>query len=107
MKKAFLFFVFALTLSVSGLVIAGSAHAQEKLNTTEACNIPRDAEPVTNHDDRWEYCDIHMRQFAFREKQIDYRNQLKARQEAFRASTKSVHDRYKEALKQHHASLGD
>ncbi len=94
------------TLCLTAFANLHSANAQE-LDTSEACNIPRDVEPTKATDERWVYCDIHSRQFAYREKQIDYRNQLKARQEGYRNSTKTAEDNYKQALKDHYATLNN
>lgn len=94
------------TLLVS-LVFAGvslAAKAQD-MNTSEACTTPR-GDVVSDYDDRWKYCDIHMRQFEHRERMIELQDSLNARAEAYKASTKPVLDNYKAELEKYHASLG-
>ena len=90
------------------LPLSKASFAQDgMLNTSEACTMPRDNDPVADTDERWKYCDIHMRQFAYREKQNELRQMLEARAENYKASTKSVKDNYKAELEKYHASIGD
>ncbi|MFP4313929.1 MAG: hypothetical protein ACLFR0_06355 [Alphaproteobacteria bacterium] len=94
-------FLLAVIISLS---FSAGAIAQE-LNTTEACTTPR-GDVVSDYDERWVYCDIHMRQFEHRERMIELQESLSARAEAFKASTKPVIDNYKAELERYHANLG-
>jgi len=95
---------FALTASYSAASFAQNA---DMVNSSEMCTMPRDNYPLPDTDERWQYCDIHMRQFAYREKQNELRRMLEARAENYKASTKSIKDNYKAELEKYHASIGD
>lgn len=84
--------------------VSSIAHAQE-LNTSEFCTTVR-GDVVAPDDDRWVYCDIHMRQFQHRERMIELQESMRTRAENYKASFKPVIDNYKEELKRYHASLG-
>ena len=99
-----LFLCFALPATYSAASFAQSA---DMVNSSEACTMPTDNDPVADTDERWQYCDIHMRQFAYREKQNELRDMLETRAENFKASTKSVRDNYKAELDKYYASMGD
>lgn len=102
-----------LSLLVTTGFIATPAMAQDGavdsslVNSSETCNVPRPNDPVAPDDERWVYCDIHMRQFAHREKAIELKNMMNTRASNFRASTAAVKARYEAALRDHHASLGN
>lgn len=95
---------FALTASYSAATYAQNA---DMLNSSEACTMPRDNYPIAVTDERWQYCDIYMRQFAFREKSNELTNMLQKRAENYKDSTQSARDRYKAELERYHSSLDD
>lgn len=95
---------FALPVTYSTASFAQNANM---VNSSEACTMPRDNYPLADTDDSWQYCDIHMRQFAYREKHNELRQMLETRAENYKATTKSVRDNYKAELEKYHASIGD
>ena len=99
-----LFICFALTAPYSAPAFAQNA---DMVNSSDACTMPRDNYPVDATDKRWQYCDIHMRQFAYREKSNELTQMIETRAENYKATTKSVRDNYKAELERYHASLGD
>lgn len=101
-------FVCAAVLGVFIVCFAAQNSAQaQNLNTSEACTTPRPNDPVAAEDpERWKYCDIHMRRFAYREKHLELKAMLEERAKNYRASSKTSIDGYEQALRNHHASLG-
>jgi hypothetical protein len=97
-------------LGFSVLFIPQNANAQaideDMLVTDKFCTTPRPAEQIAPNDKRWKYCDIHMRQFLYRDEFKTLQERLTTRAENFKASTKPVHDNYKAELQKYHDSLG-
>lgn len=79
----------------------------DMMDTSKACTMPRDNYPVGETDERWKYCNIHMRQFAYREKNKELTQMLRTRAENYKAISKNAKDAYKIELQKHYDSLGD
>lgn len=104
-------------LAIFSVIVIGTmfynsnAFAQEGtapgLNTSDTCTTPVPNDPVAATDERWVYCDIHMRQFAHREKMLELRGMLDERAKNYKASTYDVRQNYQQALQKHHESLGE
>lgn len=100
-------------LAVLTVLVMGAFHsvtpasAQPVLNTSERCTTPVPNDPVAPTDEKWVYCDFHMRQFAHREKMIELRATMDERAKNFKASTYDVRENYKKELKKYHESLGE
>lgn len=103
-RFALLFICFAIAFPISK---AAFAQDSDMVNTSEACVMPRDNSPVDATDERWKYCDIYMRQFAYREKKKELTQMLETRAKNYKASTKSVLDNYEAELQKYYDSLGD
>lgn len=86
-------------------VLAQSADP-DMLETSEFCTTPREVEQISPTDTRWKYCDIHMRQFEYRERYKELQKRLTTRAENFKNSTYPVRQNYKKELEKYHASLG-
>ncbi|MAE50368.1 MAG: hypothetical protein CMH27_01015 [Micavibrio sp.] len=105
-----LFSLYLLMLCLSaGTVLSKNSFAQDQsmMNTTETCAMPSENKPIADSDERWKYCDIHARQFAYREKHQELVSMLEARAKNYKASSKPARDRYEEELKRHYDSLGN
>lgn len=101
-------FLAVLTVLVMGAFQSVTpASAQPVLDKSAACTTPVPNDPVSPTDEKWIYCDYHMRQFAHREKMIELRATLDERAKNFKASTYDVRENYKKELKKYHESLGE
>jgi hypothetical protein len=87
-------------------VSAADAEPESMDNIGAACTTPP-IENLNTTDKRWAYCDIYTRQFAYRKTQLELRQKLVERAVNYNAIQKAARDRYAEALKAHHASLGE
>lgn len=106
--RLFPLYVVILCLSAGMLLSKSSfAQGQNMLNTAETCTMPSENKPLADSDERWKYCDIHARQFAYREKHQELVSMLEARAQNYKASSKPARDRYEEELKRHYDSLGN
>lgn len=86
--------------------IVSAAQAQDAYsNTGEACTVPRSFSVSPDGGDRWKYCDIHIRRFAYQEEAARLRDEMIVRSENFQAIRKAVQDNYDAELERYHAEM--
>ncbi|MFN3700552.1 MAG: hypothetical protein ACK4VI_03410 [Alphaproteobacteria bacterium] len=99
-------FLCAAVLGGFVLIAAQDSAQAQNLNTTDTCTTPRANYPMAVEDpNRWNYCDIYMRRFAYRETHLELKNMMEERAKNFRASSQTSIEGYEQALRNHHASL--